>query len=50
VRPGAEHVPTTDCPNCEFPLAHSTERAVHDEVPVYLFECEECGHEWTKPI
>jgi len=43
-------VVTSPCPECGFELAESVGTGVVDSEAVYHFECEDCGHRWSKPI
>lgn len=39
-----------DCPECGYELVEATDTDVVDSEAVYVFECDDCGHDWTKPI
>lgn len=38
------------CPNCGYRLVKAKRREIIEQEPSYIFECSECGHEWSKPI
>ncbi|WP_353633313.1 hypothetical protein ABSL23_00905 (plasmid) [Halobacterium sp. NMX12-1] len=35
------------CPECGEDMVFSTTTDFVDEDLIYVFECPECGHEWT---